>query len=611
MPLNKHSSLKNFSSEITLISNRIRFSILLISVLLIILLFRLLYLSVIEHTYYLDLLQKNQYKLVAIPPDRGLIFDRHGVILAENKPVFSLAITPEKTKNLEQTLTAINKILPLTTDERDAFWKQLKLHYKTDAIPLVVNLNEEQLAKFSVNQYQFPEATLQANLLRYYPQGALFEDVVGFVGRINETDINTIDKINYQASNFIGKTGVEQYYETSLHGKIGYQKIQMNAFGKLIKQLDVTPPISGDNLYLTLDSKLQTVAYQALQGSSGALVAIDPNTGEVLALVSHPGFDPNLFVNGLSEKHYQTLLQDPRRPLVNRALRGLYPFGSTVKPFYAIAALNDHLVTADFTLPDPGYFILPNSRHVFHDHLKDGHGNIDISRAIWVSCDTFFYYLANLMGIDKMDATLTDFGFGEAPPIDLVNALAGNLPSPSWKMHTFKEPWYPGDTVITGIGQGSLEVTPLQLADGVSAIAMRGQRFKPTVLLKTTDAAQHTQFIAPQPLPAAPFNDPLAWKTVINAMANVITNDEGTGFRFGRDAPYTAAGKTGTAQVISLTHTREFAVVPENLRDDSLFIVFAPIDHPKIAVAVVAEHSKQAPAIARQVIDAYMQESQQ
>lgn len=602
----KRFFIKNVFSEIELINNRIRLSITIITLLLLILLARLVYLSVFEHHYYVDLLQKDQYKLLAVAPNRGLIFDRNGVVLAENIPIFSLYITPDKTTHLEKSLDAINRIIPLTPDEREAFLKQIKLHYKTDDVPLIVNLTEEQRAKFAVNEYQFPEASVKADLLRYYPKGAAFEDIVGYVGRINEADINTINKINYQASNFIGKTGVEKYYESSLHGTVGYRKEEINAFGKIIKQIGMNPPKSGSNLYLTIDSKLQSAAYQAFGNNPGALVAIDPNTGQVLALVSHPGFDPNLFVNGLSEQQYQALIKNPDMPLFNRALRGLYPMASTIKPFFALAALSEHLISPAFILDDPGYFKLSNSNHIFHDWVKGGHGNIDISRAILVSCDTFFYYLANLVGIERMDATLKAFGFGETPNINLPDALGGTVPSPEWKLKTTGQAWYPGDTLITGIGQGFIQATPLQLADGVAALALHGKRIQPNVLLKIANNENQTQFIPPKSLGNVPYQDPIAWQIVINAMKNVIRDPEGTGFRFGRDTAYVAAGKTGTAQVISRASARAFNVIPKDLQNDSLFIVFAPVEHPRIAIAVIAEHSVDAPAIARKVIDAFL-----
>lgn len=603
----KRLAFKNVSSEIKRINRRIVTCVFLIFALLLLLCIRLLTLSSFEHRYYAAQLEHNQYKKIPIAPARGLIYDRDGTLLAKNIPVFSLDIIPAKTKNLTKTLTDISRIIQITPTEKKEFYKQLKFHYKTDEIPLKMALTANERSKFSVQEYRFPATVIKARLLREYPLKNVFESVVGYVGRINQSDLQSINQKNYVATNYIGKTGIEKIYEKILHGKIGYKIVKTNALGKIIKTIKIIKPTPGKNLYLTLDGKLQETAYHAFSHNTGSAVALDPNNGQVLALVSHPGFNPNLFVNGISEKHYYLLTKNPDKPLFNRALHGLYPMASTVKPFLALAALNDKLITKNLTIFDPGYFKFKNSHHYFHDWLRGGHGYLNVSRAIWVSCDTFFYRLANLMGIARIDRTLHAFGFGKKPKIDLPNTLAGNVPSPAWKEKVFGKPWYPGDTVITGIGQGSMQVTPLQLADAVSIFALRGKRFQPNLLLKTESPNNHNmQFNTKKLAETVPFNNADDWKTIISAMQNVIINPEGTGFRFGRHPAYTVAAKTGTAQVISRKHTSVFTVIPKKLRDHSLFMGFAPIQQPKIALSVIAENTRQAPAIARKIMDKYL-----
>lgn len=607
MPRHKRSVFKNIVSEIALISSRIKLAFILIILLLMLVIIRLLVLTSFEHTYYLQQLQNNAIRLLPIAPRRGLIFDRHGVLLAENKPVYSLDIQPDKSKNITQLIAQLQKLINITDEQIKTFHKQLKFHHRSDKIPLVLALNKHQQAIIAVNQYRLPGVSITARFIRYYPHAKAFASVLGYVGRINSKELANMNIDNYRATQFIGKNGVELYFEKQLHGTVGYQKILVNAMGHPVKTLGIIKPISGKNLYLTLDSKVQLAAYRAFAKDNGSAVAINPNNGNVIALVSHPGFNANLFVMGISTKKYQSLLHDPNQPLFNRALRGLYPMASTIKPFLALGALDDNLIDADLTIDDPGYFKLKNSTHIFHDWKHGGHGIIDLARAITVSCDTFFYNLANIVGINKIDKILQPYGIGQAPQINLPYALSGTLPSRAWKMKHIGKPWYIGDTIISGIGQGYFQVSPLQLANATAALANGNTLYRPNVLLKMENQTKTEKQAAAVINQLAPENL-AARNLVIHAMQQVINSSDGTGYRFGRNAPFTAAGKTGTAQVISLHKFNQYRVVPKNLRNHSLFIVFSPIEHPQIAVAVIAEHSKQAPAIARKIIDAYYAE---
>lgn len=602
--------LKERESEVRLINQRLRISAIVIAVLLIALLSRLTYLAGTQHQYYLTLQQGNQYKLRPIEPTRGIITDRFGVVLANNIPTYSLEIQPDHVNNLQQTIQKLQTLLPISTQEITDFNKQLKLHYRFDHIPLKTGLTKKEMAIVSVNQYQLPGVSVKATLIRHYPLAGVTEAVVGTVGRINADDVAHMDAKNYAATSYIGKSGIEKQYEAELHGKTGYEKVEVNAEGKVIKKVGEIAPIPGSNIQLSIDSKLEQAALNALGHIKGAVVAIEPDTGKVLALVTNPNFNPNLFVTGVSEKVYHTLASNPDQPLFNRALQGLYPMASTIKPFVAIGALNDGVITAQTQIYDIGTFQLPHSQHVFHDWMPGGHGYISLARAIRVSCDTFFYYLANKMGIKNIDQILTAFGFGQPPGINLPSAYSGTIPTPAWKEKVFGQPWYPGNTIITGIGQGYVQATPLQLADGVATIANRGKRMIPNVVLNLKTGNQTTP-ITPKLAGTITLHNADIWQTVISAMQSVITNSEGTGFRFGRNAPFTAAGKTGTAQVISLKNMASFKNnVPRDLRNHALFIVFAPVEHPKIALAVVAENSLLAPLIARKVVNQYFKDAQ-
>ena len=614
--MRNRTPIKNHLQEIQLVSQRSILALVIMVVLLILLITRLTFLQLTRHTLYTTLSQKNSLDLIPVEPTRGLIYDRNGILLAENIPVFSLDVIPYKATSLAKELAEIGKIVPLTPTDIAQFQKQVTQHRRFDEIPLKMRLSEVEVARFSENAYRFPGFSVKARLIRHYPFGSGLSHVLGYVGRINIEELQDIDATNYSATNYMGKLGIEKFYEDDLHGTVGYQQVESDASGEPIRVLNQIKPVPGKNLYLTIDSRLQMAVEKALSGLRGAVVVIQPSTGQVLAMVSQPGYDPNLFVAGISNEDFQALQNSPDRPLFDRALRGLYPLASTIKPFYALAGLETGTVSPNYTISDPGWFQLKNSKHMFHDWRKHGHGSVNLSRAIISSCDTYFYELASRLGISRMDHILQEFGFGEMSGIDLDDELAGVVASPSWKRQAKGLPWYEGDTVISGIGQGYMQATPLQLASGVATMAEHGKRYTPYLLMATLQPGSK---MVPQP-PELTNQINMSenyWDLVIDAMQNVVSSQMGTGFRL-RSPVYTVAAKTGTAQVYSFSKKHyeneasevNEADIPERLRDHHLLIAFAPAENPQIAVAIVVENSNQATLIAHTVLDYYLLEIQ-
>lgn len=573
-----------------------------------ILVLRLAYLQIDQYQRFATLSLKNQMNIVPLAPSRGIILDRNGVVLAENKAVYVLEITPERVKHMDDTLLRLQQLLPRITQEDIAnFYKERRQHRAYVPIPILMKLSHEDVATFASHQYQFPGVNIKAQLMRYYPLGAVTAHAVGYVGRINLQELKQLDSTNYQATNFMGKSGIEKYYESRLHGQVGYQQVETDVSGRTLRVLNQQAPVSGEKFYLTLDARLQQVAYDALQDAHGAVVAMRVDNGDILALVSTPSFDPNLFVNGVSHSDYQALSNAENRPLYNRAVRGLYPPASTVKPFLALAGLEKNVVTPATSIYDPGWYRLPGVKHFYRDWKRTGHGVVNIKRAIMMSCDTYFYQLGNKMGITAIEDMLTQFGFGQLTHVDLHEEAAGLVPSPHWKRQTKGLPWYPGDSLITSIGQGFTLATPLQLASAVSAMSMHGQRYRPHLLHHAIDEQNHLKpNTIVEEYPVRLKNNEY-WTIVIEAMHAVITQNEGTGYRFGRNAPYSVAAKTGTAQVFSLSQNdkNQYAKVSAALKDHSLFIAFAPVENPQIAIATLVEHDVTAAHVARLVLDAY------
>lgn len=605
------SMLKNYNLESRLFNQRIIVTAIFMAVLCFLIIVRLFYLQVFEHGMYTTLSNNNQMSLIPIEPNRGLIYDRNGVLLAKNVPSFSLDITPSRVDDLPQTLLQLQDLLGFDDELIEQFNKHRHQHRPFDPVPLKFKLSEQELAKFYVNQYRFTGVMINARMTRNYPLGADMVSALGYVGRINERELKAIDPVNYSASNFIGKIGVERFYEEQLHGAVGYQQVEVNASGQIIRRRNTFAPVPGDDIVLTIDSKIQSAAHKALGDQRGSVVCIDPTNGDILALVSHPSFDPNLFVNGISTKDFQTLQKSPTKPLYNRAIRGQYPLASTIKPFTGLAGLQYEVIKPDSYIQCKGFYKLPNIDHVYRDWnwRRHGHGWTNLVKAITVSCDPYFYNLAMKLGIHKMDAMLSQFGFGEPTGIDVKEELSGLLPSPEWKMTTQHAHWYTGDTIISGIGQGFMLTTPLQLASATATLSMKGLRYRPHLLLKSTVANGHEIVHKPVSMKPVQLNKPSYWRIIIHAMHNVIVSHKpwGTGYRFGRNAKYSVAAKTGTAQIYRPAQFRDIpeVQVPLKYRNHSLFIAFAPIEHPKIAIAVVIENNKDAPVVARKVMDAY------
>lgn len=606
---NKRNILKNHHIETNLFTRRIIVSVVLIVLLLATLIGRLFYLQVANFKLYATLSEQNQLTLIPIDPARGRIYDRNGVILADNYPAYSLDVIPNIVPDFDTTLEQLKKIINITPEDLEQYKKALKQHHQFDRIPLKLKLTDEEVARFYLNQYRFPGVVITARMMRYYPYAGSMVSAIGYVGRINEQEAKTLDQANYSASNYIGKMGVEKYYETQLHGTVGYQQVETDASGRVVRVLKRIPPIPGDNLYLSIDSKLQMVAEQALGDDAGAVVAIDPQTGEVLALASKPNYDPNLFVRGIPAKEYKALQDAPDRPLYNRAIRGLYATGSTIKPYYALQGLDTNTITTEFKIHDPGWFALAGSSHLFRDWVKTGHGIVDVHKAIVQSCDVFFYTLASKMGITKMDDILSRFGFGQKTGLDVDEEVPGILPSPKWKRAALGQPWFTGDTINIGIGQGYMLTTPLHMAHAASIIANRGISVVPHLLKSAQQPDGTITPLQPVKQTTVILNNPENWNVVINAMEGVITEPHGTASRFGRTPPYTVAGKTGTAQVPRPLKYNEMddVDIPKPYKSNSLFIAFAPVDNPKIVVAVLVEHHHgQAVVVAKQVIDYYL-----
>ena len=603
------NTFKNIRLEHNLFKGRVFATLIVIGILSGTLVARLIYLQLFQHQHYTLLAQQNQLGLVPIEPSRGLIYDRFGSLLAENKPVFNLVLIPEKTSNLNKSISDLAKIIKIGSEDIKQFERQRRTHHRFEPIPLRLKLSEQEVAKFSIQRYRFPSATVSAQMIRHYPQGNFFTSVVGYVGRINEKELQNMSSVNnYSASNFIGKTGIEKYYETALHGKIGYQKIETNVHGQTVRTLKQAPPIPGKSLTLTIDSGLQKLAQQALGEQQGAVVAMDPRNGEILAFVSNPSFDPNLFVSGIKQADYANLQKATKNPLYNRALQGTYHPGSTIKPFISTGALMDGVITPHYTIHDSGEFQLNGKGRIYHNFRHHAYGQLNLLQALTVSSDIYFYNLSMRLGIQRLYSSLKKFGFGDPTGIDLANEASGLLPDPIWKKKYYGESWYPGDTLNCGIGQGFLLATPLQLVAATSMIANWGERWQPHLLLSWRSADGSITYVDPKPMPPLTLRADIL-RFIRTAMQRVVNAPGGTAQRFFMDAPYQVAGKTGTAQVYSLKDNERYNTntVATSLRDNSLFIAFAPVEKPVIALAIVVQNSlTPAAQIARQLLDYYL-----
>lgn len=604
--------LRNYLRESRIFNSRLTVAAIVIGVLTLLLLLRLAYLQVVSHRYYATLSQANRINPVPIVPPRGLILDRNGVVLAQNFPVFTLEIVPDEVSELGALLAELGTLVALNQRDIKNFRKLLRERPGHEPLLLRSNLTEEESAKIALNRFRFKGVRLQARLQRHYPLGGLGVHAVGYVGRINKQEQERIDANIYKGLQHIGKLGVEHTYENLLVGRVGFEYVETDAHGRQLRVLDRAPPQAGQNLYLNLDARLQALAEQELGRRKGAVIALDPRNGAVLAFVSTPTYDPNAFVNGIEAELYRALRDSQARPLINRALAGRYPPGSTIKPFYGLAAFARPDFNPHKTVFCPGYFTLPGSTHRFRDWKREGHGHVDLNGAIARSCDVYFYRLAVDMGIEHMKDVLTRLGFGRKTGIDLAGEPSGLVPSPEWKQ-SIGQPWYPGETVVVGIGQGPILATPLQLATTVSALANRGRRITPHLLYSIEDPSTKTvRYVDPAPPEALEFLKKEHIEAVVQDMVDVVHGPRGTAARIANGARYRIAGKTGTAQVKGLGQHEKYdeKKIPERFRDHGLFIAFAPAEDPAIAIAVVVENggsgSGAAAPIARKMMDYYL-----
>ena len=607
--------LKNHLQEIYFFRLRLILSFAFMLFLAFLLLSRLVYLQVFRQSEFNTMADKNRISVVPIVPNRGLIQDRNGIVLAQNYSGYTLEIYPAKVADLEATINELSTLVEIQAKDRKRFKKLLTEAHTSNSYPIRNRLSDKEVARFASQRFRFPGVEIKARLFREYPYREKTSHLIGYVGRINDKDFEQLEAndlgSNYRGSDYIGKIGIEQSYESALHGTTGFEDIEVDASGRGVRVLSRTAPKSGNTLTLTIDMKLQEIAENAFGSMRGALVAIDPNNGEVLAFVSKPGYDPNLFVDGIDTENWDALNNSLDVPLNNRALRGVYPPGSTIKPFMALAGLDSDTRTPGFTISDPGYFTLPGNRHQYRDWKTGGHGRVDMFKSIVISCDTYYYGLATEMGIDTIHDYLEEFGFGKKTGLDMEGESGGLLPSQEWKRRRFNQPWYLGDTVSVGIGQGYTLVTPLQLAFATATLANNGVGYRPHLVKRNTREGDAESEKPPAPLATTLHLKPEHLALVKKAMM-AVTLPGGTAAYAGAGASYSFAGKTGTAQVIGIKQGEKYNVkdIDERHRDHAWFIAFAPADKPRIALVVLAENaghggSISAP-IARKVIDYYL-----
>ncbi|ELB2103996.1 penicillin-binding protein 2 [Vibrio parahaemolyticus] len=613
----RRSQIRDYQAEARLFASRAIVAFFGIVILMGLLVANMYNIQVNQFQDYQTRSNDNRIKVVPIAPNRGLIYDRNGVLLAENRPVFNLELTPEKIKDIDATIQELQTILEITPEQIERFHRERKRTRRFKSVPLLTQLNEKQVAVFSVNQYRFPGVEISATLKRYYPYGEVLTHVIGYVSRINDRDMQRLIReekdANYQATRDIGKLGIEKYYEDLLHGTAGYQEVEVNSRGRVIRTLKYVPPVPGKDIVLNLDINLQLYVHQLLDGRRGSAIVLDPRDKGVLAMVSSPSYDPNAFVHGISGKAYRDLLNDKNRPLVNRTTLGIYPPASTIKPFMAVAALQEGVITPNTTRNDPGYWRIPNSdTRPFRDWLRWGHGRVDVIKSIEESVDTFYYQIAYDLGIDRISNWMMMFGFGDYTGIDIYEESKANMPTRDWKMSRHKTPWYKGDTIPVGIGQGYWTATPMQIAKATSVLVNNGAVSAPHLLKSTIDNGdsfeeqETSEYVTYPPIQNVPEK---YWDIAKEGMRRVNHGTRGTARRSFYNMSYQTAGKSGTAQVFGLGENEEYNAdeVAEHLRDHALFTGFAPFDDPKVIVTLVLENagggSSNGGPMARKIFD--------
>lgn len=612
MPLTK--AIKHVDEETALVRQRVRLAAAAVLAIALAILARVFYLQVIQHDHFTTLAQSNRIKILPVPPVRGLIFSSDGVLLAGNRSAFTLEIVPEQVEDLDALLKDLGELVVIAPGDLQRFEALRAGKRRFEGVPLRFNLSETEVARLAVNRHRFSGVEIVARLNRHYPLGENLSHAVGYVGMIDEDEFERLDKSNYSGTTHIGKSGVEKAYEDLLHGYVGYQQVEVNAQGKKIREMEKKRPEPSKDLYLTIDASLQALAAHSLRGKRGAVVGLEPNTGAILVAVSSPGYDPNLFVNGIDRTSYQALLGSKATPLLNRFLQGKYPPGSTIKPFLSLGALQAGWRKPGAKTWCKGWYSLPNSSHRYRDWKKEGHGSMNMINAIAQSCDVYFYALAHDAGVDEAHRILSEFGFGERTNIDIGGEAAGLVPSKRWKKEKRGEAWYPGETLILGIGQGAMLATPMQLAVATATVANRGRRVRPYLLAEARDSVTGRRVIKTSARAGGErvSADGEHWALIIESMREVVHGARGTARGSGAGAAYEFAGKTGTAQVIAIAQDEEYDEdeVPEELRDHALFVAFAPVAAPRIALVVIVENggsgSATAAPVARALFDHYL-----
>lgn len=614
----KRQTIRDHTAEANLFARRSVIALLIVLAMLGIVVSNLYVLQVKEHDAYQTRSNGNRIKVLPIAPNRGLIYDRNGTLLAENRPVFSLEVVPEEVDDLDETLARLTALMGITEEELDNFMKTYRGQRRFKPISLRSKLTEEEVARFSAQQHLYPGVSIEARLSRYYPYGETLTHVLGYVAKINKKDLQKIveagQEANYAATYDIGKLGIEKYHEEELHGQVGYQQVEVNSQGRIIRTLSIDPPVPGKDIVLNIDLPLQLAARKALDGKRGTVVISSPQTGGMLAMYSSPSYDPNLFVHGISSKNYSALLNSPDRPLINRATQGQYPPASTVKPLLGLVGLEDGVITPDTTINDTGRYRLPNVSHVWRDWRKWGHGKVNVERAIEVSCDTFYYDLAYKLGIDRISDAMSEFGFGDYTGIDLYEESDANMPSRGWKRARFNQPWYIGDTIPVGIGQSYWTATPVQLNQAINTLINHGERYVPQIMQGVMDRNGEITPEPPKTMRPITVNKDANWDLMLGAMHKVNHSEDGTGRKSFADAPYESGGKSGTAQLFTVAQNESYKAeeVSEHLRDNAMFVAFAPFEAPEVSVVVVLENagggSSNAAPIARQVMDFFFRE---
>ena len=612
--LKKRVAIQDFAAESRLFNRRAIVAMLIVVALFSLIIFNQYQLQVVKYQDYQTRSEGNRIKVVPMAPNRGLIYDRSGILLAENRPVFSLELVPEQVSDMDATLAALGTLISLSPEQLDAFLKQVRAQRRFNSIALKEQLTDTEVAIIAANQHRFAGVTVEARLSRHYPFGDLFTHAIGYIGKINSRELQQLEEdgeaANYAASRDIGKIGLERFYQRELHGTMGYQEVEVNNRGRLIRVLRSVPAVSGQNIHLGLDVGLQLTAQQVLKQQRGAIVAMDPRDGAVLAFYSNPSYDPNLFVHGISSTNYNALLNSRDRPLINRVTQGTYPPASTIKPHLALLGLETNTITAQTKIWDPGYFMLPNSDHRFRDHLRWGHGWVDVYTAMIKSCDTFFYEMGIKLGIDRISDYMSKMGFGEKTGIDILEESSGIMPSRGWKRARHNQPWYPGDTVPLSIGQSYWTTTPLQLVVATAVLLNQGQLPTPHLVAAFSTEQQQTPH-APALTPVIQVVNPDNWQVVMDTMYRTVKDIGGTAYKAFQGASYTAAGKTGTAQLAAIAQDGEYDAdsIDERLRDNAMYIGYAPHDKPSIVIAVALENAggggANAAPIARQMLDYY------